>query len=190
MLAAARSAAAVSAWAGVALKLIPRPSRTFVAGGVSTYPRHGWSQCDRSPKSRSVCSCGSKKGAGLALAGVIGFAVADAEAGARQRRAASAATARRRHRAFRRCCRLHQAKRIDPTTPPEISDRRPDHGEPVAGRCQRPSFGMIRSLPGNPRLERTLMEPTSDRAARWHDTFGPDGDDIPAAVLAAGALAV
>jgi hypothetical protein len=34
------------------------------------------------------------------------------------------------------------------------------------------------------------MEPTSDRAARWRDTFGPDGGDIPAAVLAAGALGV
>src|SRR5262245_30675334 len=35
-------------------------------------------------------------------------------------------------------------------------------------------------------LERTLMEPTNDQATRQHGTFGPDGGDIPAAVLFAG----
>src|SRR5262245_45407153 len=34
------------------------------------------------------------------------------------------------------------------------------------------------------------MEPTEDQATRQHGTFGPDGGDIPAAVLAAGGVVV
>jgi hypothetical protein len=36
----------------------------------------------------------------------------------------------------------------------------------------------------------TLMEQTRDQPTRWHDTFVPDGDDIPAAALGAGGIAV
>src|SRR5262245_51807689 len=34
------------------------------------------------------------------------------------------------------------------------------------------------------------MEPTDDQPAKQHRTFAPDGGDIPAAVLAAGGVAV
>jgi len=34
------------------------------------------------------------------------------------------------------------------------------------------------------------MEPTRDQATRWHNTFVPDGGDVPAAALGAGGIAV
>ena len=34
------------------------------------------------------------------------------------------------------------------------------------------------------------MEPTNDQAAKRHGTFGPDGGDVPAALLAAGGIIV
>jgi hypothetical protein len=34
------------------------------------------------------------------------------------------------------------------------------------------------------------MEPTDDQATRQHGTFGPDGGDVPAAVLGAGGVLV
>jgi hypothetical protein len=34
------------------------------------------------------------------------------------------------------------------------------------------------------------MEPTNDEAPRQHGTFGPDGGDIPAGVLASGGVVV
>jgi hypothetical protein len=34
------------------------------------------------------------------------------------------------------------------------------------------------------------MEPTNDQTTRQHGTFGPDGGDVPAAVLGAGGVVV
>ncbi len=34
------------------------------------------------------------------------------------------------------------------------------------------------------------MEPTNDQATKRHGTFGPDGGDVPAALLAAGGIVV